>query len=245
MEKAPDAFRTIGEVSDLLETPSHVLRFWESRFPQIKPVKRTGGRRYYRPTDVALLAGLRILLHDQGMTIKGVQKILREEGLRHVCALGDQSLGLSDGADMATQSPTSPPALDTVLDEIVALQPAAPAPCAPVVQLSAARAVVQPDFFASLPDETPSAVTQEKTHPHAVAAGDTQDGPAVSAPQKAPPRALPDVPTDPAPQDVSPPLATRLRVGGLTSAPDARLALLRDRLVGLRNRMSVEAAHRS
>jgi DNA-binding transcriptional MerR regulator len=87
MEKSPDAFRTISEVADQLETPAHVLRFWESRFPQIKPVKRAGGRRYYRPTDVALLQGIRKLLHDEGMTIRGVQKILREQGVRHVASL--------------------------------------------------------------------------------------------------------------------------------------------------------------
>ena len=94
MDKSPDAFRTISEVAEALETPAHVLRFWESRFPQIKPVKRAGGRRYYRPVDVALLAGIRHLLHDEGMTIRGVQKILREQGVRHVAALvphGDMS----------------------------------------------------------------------------------------------------------------------------------------------------------
>ena len=87
MDKSPDAFRTISEVADALETPAHVLRFWESRFPQIKPIKRAGGRRYYRPADVALLSGIRHLLHDQGMTIRGVQKILREQGVRHVATM--------------------------------------------------------------------------------------------------------------------------------------------------------------
>ncbi|MGB2894120.1 MAG: MerR family transcriptional regulator, partial [Albidovulum sp.] len=87
MEKSAEAFRTISEVSDLLDTPAHVLRFWESRFAQVKPVKRAGGRRYYRPSDVALLGGIRKLLHDDGMTIRGVQKILREQGVRHVAAL--------------------------------------------------------------------------------------------------------------------------------------------------------------
>jgi resuscitation-promoting factor RpfA len=106
MEKSPDAFRTISEVADLLETPAHVLRFWESRFPQIRPVKRAGGRRYYRPADIALLAGIRHLLHEQGMTIRGVQKLLREQGVRHVSALGGTATGLAfegtvlpDGAD--------------------------------------------------------------------------------------------------------------------------------------------------
>lgn len=87
MDKSPEAFRTISEVAEYLETPAHVLRFWESRFPQIRPVKRAGGRRYYRPGDVALIAGIRKLLHEDGMTIRGVQKILREQGVRHVAAL--------------------------------------------------------------------------------------------------------------------------------------------------------------
>ncbi|WP_246032865.1 MerR family transcriptional regulator [Falsirhodobacter xinxiangensis] len=88
MEKSAEAFRTISEVADILQTPAHVLRFWESRFLQIKPVKRAGGRRYYRPSDIALLSGIRRLLHDDGMTIRGVQKILREQGVRHVASLG-------------------------------------------------------------------------------------------------------------------------------------------------------------
>ncbi len=93
MSKSREAFRTISEVSDWLETPAHVLRFWESKFTQVKPVKRAGGRRYYRPEDMALLGGIKILLHEQGMTIKGVQKMLREKGSRHVAALGPQPPG--------------------------------------------------------------------------------------------------------------------------------------------------------
>lgn len=89
MEKSRDAFRTISEVADLLGTPAHVLRFWESRFPQIRPVKRAGGRRYYRPSDVALLSGIKRLLHGDGLTIRGVQKVLRENGIRHVMALAE------------------------------------------------------------------------------------------------------------------------------------------------------------
>ncbi len=88
MAKSADAFRTISEVADWLDTPAHVLRFWESKFTQIKPVKRAGGRRYYRPEDMDLLGGIKALLHDQGMTIKGVQKLLREQGIRHVAGFG-------------------------------------------------------------------------------------------------------------------------------------------------------------
>lgn len=93
MEKSPEAFRTISEVADFLDTPAHVLRFWESRFPQIRPVKRAGGRRYYRPADVALLSGIKRLLHDEGMTIRGVQKILREQGIRYVASLSSVAEG--------------------------------------------------------------------------------------------------------------------------------------------------------
>jgi DNA-binding transcriptional MerR regulator len=86
--KSPEAFRTISEVSTELDVPQHVLRFWEGRFAQIKPVKRAGGRRYYRPEDVDLLRGIRALLYREGFTIKGVQKVLRDRGLRHVAELG-------------------------------------------------------------------------------------------------------------------------------------------------------------
>jgi DNA-binding transcriptional MerR regulator len=80
LDKAPDAFRTISEVADEIDVPQHVLRFWESRFAQIRPMKRGGGRRYYRPDDVDLLRGVRHLLYGEGYTIRGVQRILRDEG---------------------------------------------------------------------------------------------------------------------------------------------------------------------
>lgn len=88
MSKAAEAFRTISEVAGELEVPKHVLRFWEAKFPQIRPMKRGGGRRYYRPEDMELLRGIRHLLHAQGYTIKGVQKILREQGIDEVKVLG-------------------------------------------------------------------------------------------------------------------------------------------------------------
>jgi len=84
LEKAPDAFRTISEVADEIDVPQHVLRFWESRFAQIRPMKRGGGRRYYRPDDVDLLRGVRHLLYGEGYTIRGVQRILRDEGTAFV-----------------------------------------------------------------------------------------------------------------------------------------------------------------
>ncbi|MDE0391456.1 MAG: MerR family transcriptional regulator [Rhodospirillales bacterium] len=84
--KSPDAFRTIGEVSEALAVPQHVLRFWETKFPQIRPLKRGGGRRYYRPEDVALLRHIRHLLHSEGYTVRGVQKLLRERASRPAAA---------------------------------------------------------------------------------------------------------------------------------------------------------------
>jgi len=88
LDKSPDAFRTISEVAEDLDLPQHVLRFWETRFTQIKPLKRGGGRRYYRPDDVDLLRGIRHFLYGEGYTIRGVQRILKEEGVRFVQAVG-------------------------------------------------------------------------------------------------------------------------------------------------------------
>lgn len=93
VDKGPEAFRTISEVAEDLDLPQHVLRFWETRFSQIKPLKRGGGRRYYRPDDVSLLRGIRHLLYGEGYTIKGVQRILREQGPRHVMALWQEGGG--------------------------------------------------------------------------------------------------------------------------------------------------------
>src|SRR5471030_1777618 len=104
MDKSPDAFRTISEAAEDLDLPQHVLRFWETRFPQIKPLKRGGGRRYYRPDDVELLRVIRQLLYGEGYTIKGVQKLFKEQGARAVAAakspsLADRSSLEGSGAD--------------------------------------------------------------------------------------------------------------------------------------------------
>lgn len=107
MDKSPDAFRTISEVSEDLDLPQHVLRFWETRFAQIKPLKRGGGRRYYRPDDVELLRGIRHLLYGEGYTIKGVQRILKEEGLRYVQTIWKQPLGTAV-PDPSAASPPGP-----------------------------------------------------------------------------------------------------------------------------------------
>ena len=87
MTKSADAFRTISEVAEWLDTETHVLRFWESKFSQIKPVKRAGGRRYYRPKDMLIIGGIKKLLHEDGLTIKGTQRIIKDKGLNYVSNL--------------------------------------------------------------------------------------------------------------------------------------------------------------
>ena len=101
VDKAPDAFRTISEVADELDIPQHVLRFWESRFPQIKPMKRAGGRRYYRPEDVDLLRGIKHLLYAEGYTIRGAQGILRDKGQKFVQSVWQP--GAAEAADEQTR----------------------------------------------------------------------------------------------------------------------------------------------
>jgi DNA-binding transcriptional MerR regulator len=163
MDKSPDAFRTISEVADHLDTPAHVLRFWESRFPQIKPVKRAGGRRYYRPTDVALLEGIKRLLHDEGLTIRGVQKILREQGIRHVAGLVEEpspeqvalqvALGDLDPVEtVAMDPPAAQEAQVTVLQDALArMRPEVATPAEPA----------QAEMFVARPD--PDAIPEGPT----------------------------------------------------------------------------------
>jgi DNA-binding transcriptional MerR regulator len=110
LDKAPDAFRTISEVADDLDIPQHVLRFWETRFTQIKPMKRSGGRRDYRPDDVDLLRGIRRLLYGEGYTIRGVQRILKENGIKAV-------QGLVDGTAAPAFAAEATPKRRAVVDE--------------------------------------------------------------------------------------------------------------------------------
>ena len=103
--KAPDAFRTISEVAGELELPQHVLRFWETRFSQIKPMKRGGGRRYYRPEDIDLLRGIRLLLYGEGFTIRGVQRLLKEKGIGFVVSVGQTGSVQTVTADENDEAP--------------------------------------------------------------------------------------------------------------------------------------------
>jgi DNA-binding transcriptional MerR regulator len=121
LEKARDAFRTISEVADDLDLPQHVLRFWESRFAQLKPMKRGGGRRYYRPEDVDLLRGIRFLLYGEGYTIRGVQRILREQGIRFVQSVWQEGAAKvllsppSDDADDDEEENSAPQLLGALI----------------------------------------------------------------------------------------------------------------------------------
>jgi DNA-binding transcriptional MerR regulator len=138
MDKSPEAFRTISEVAELLETPAHVLRFWETRFSQIKPVKRAGGRRYYRPSDVALLGGIRKLLHDDGMTIRGVQQILRDQGIKAVSGMASAMPTLADEPAEPVIEVAAEAAPTAIPDNVVALTDWLPQPerTEPVVEVA-------------------------------------------------------------------------------------------------------------
>ena len=122
MTKGPDAFRTISEASDELGVPQHVLRFWETRFSFIRPMKRAGGRRFYRPHDIAILRGVRRLLHDDGMSIKGVQQLHREAGVRRLVAAGE---GVVAPPKVTAPEPTpmAPPAAPVAPTESIVQAP--------------------------------------------------------------------------------------------------------------------------
>lgn len=139
-DKAPEAFRTISEVAEQLDVPQHVLRFWETRFSQIRPMKRGGGRRYYRPADVDLLKGIRTLLYGEGYTIRGAQKILKDNGIAHVIAIGRGEVEVDPAEETvkaARKSTTKPP--EAKADTTVAKAPAEPGEVKIVHELTPAQ----------------------------------------------------------------------------------------------------------
>jgi DNA-binding transcriptional MerR regulator len=221
MEKSAEAFRTISEVSELLQTPAHVLRFWESRFSQVKPVKRAGGRRYYRPADLALLGGIKRLLHDDGMTIRGVQKVLREQGVRHVAALSPVDLDAEGDADQ--------PAPMAVIEDTPA-----PEDSATIHSFPAAERPVEP---AAEPtgDHWPESPPPDTAGPGDALLPDPDDSPeeeAAEAPQ------MYDTPATTG--DMPPPAATLLRAMDALRARDKRdeLTSVYRRLRELRERVA-------
>jgi len=151
MAKSADAFRTISEVSDWLDTPAHVLRFWESRFSQIKPVKRAGGRRYYRPRDMQLLGGIKQLLHEDGLTVKGVQKILKEKGVRYVSSLSAEVTDPDSPKEAAVQATTPAPAIPRPA-EPAQTPPAAPQAAEPAPEREEAPGPIPSELAQGAPD---------------------------------------------------------------------------------------------
>lgn len=210
VRKSAEAFRTISEVADLLGTPAHVLRFWESRFTQVKPVKRAGGRRYYRPGDVALLDGIRKLLHEDGITIRGVQKILKENGVKHVSALS--SMDAAEPQDPAKQAPEPPRA----------------------PKRSARKRLEEAPAETDSPELPFDNIVSLSPAPHPSKDGEGQTAPpAPAAEQTAAPPSRGSMPPEAAPRsDDATPLSARLR-----SVPKARLAQDRDQLAQIYTRL--------
>jgi DNA-binding transcriptional MerR regulator len=218
MTKAADAFRTISEVAEALNTPAHVLRFWESKFTQVKPVKLAGGRRYYRPSDIALLAGIKALLHERGLTIRGVQKILREDGVKHVAA----------------QATTAAPALPEPgpVVGIVAPEPARP-PRKPVIVRfpEAVPATAKPAAAPQEPAASAAAASLDDIAPMLFEALPQQHAQTAPAPQRA---------TETPAAAAITLWSERLRRLTATADPDALLRL-QSRAQALRNRLAEQA----
>ncbi|GAA6149085.1 MerR family transcriptional regulator [Pseudooceanicola nitratireducens] len=202
MAKSADAFRTISEVSEWLDTPAHVLRFWESKFSQVKPVKRAGGRRYYRPSDMELLGGIKRLLHEDGMTIKGVQKMLREKGVAHVSDMSQPldavTAAVRDAMDPKAKAQAETPVARTP-DQPAEEQPA---PAAEAVEPPAVEDhTVPPEITETVQDDTIEAPRAEDTPaldldlPVADTASETVGDPVAQKPDEAAAEAA----TDPAP----------------------------------------------
>ena len=246
VEKSPEAFRTISEVADWLGVPAHVLRFWESKFPQVKPVKRAGGRRYFRPSDMRLLGGIRVLLHDDGMTIKAVQKKLSEEGVAGVAELSPPYAAADGAADArpgagrrngagAETAPQAPPQTPTASRKRRIRTRICPRPSRMIPTRSRRTTRRRPRRrprrpttrwrMPQRPDDAP---------PEAHAAPETAEPEAPSAPPAAPALPpLPDLPDDP-PDDMAADPGTLSRLAALSHpvprARAERLATLAARL---------------
>ena len=246
MAKSPDAFRTISEVADWIGVHAHVLRFWESKFSQVKPVKRAGGRRYYRPSDMQLLSGIKKLLHDDGMTIKGVQKVLREQGVAAVAAMsrpledapdGDQTATAEgeqvqeDAPEVIAETPTEEEAIPD--DAVIQLPPRRKRPNA--------AASAQMDMF-----EAPTSSAEDAAEPEPVpsaAPEEAAEEPAPSAPPE-PPKAAPPPPVRPRSRPLPPagtPVLDALKQLEPGQVAPIKIRAIHDQLVALRARMDPQA----
>ncbi|WP_245823319.1 MerR family transcriptional regulator [Antarctobacter heliothermus] len=242
MPKSRDAFRTISEVADWLETPAHVLRFWESKFSQVKPVKRAGGRRYYRPADMELLGGIKKLLHDDGMTIKGVQKVLREQGVRHVSSLAAQSADEDEtvNGDLIEDAPYAEVPLNDTEGEVVAFPseavvprvdaPPAPQPIAlepepeepgPEEPVAMSEPPIETDLPVAEPDDNqPDIEDEDDVAPDRVAM--TAPVPEIETPGGTDPTKVDDIaPMDPSPDDRESPVSAAPESAPMDPMPEA------------------------
>lgn len=233
MSKSPDAFRTITEVAEWLGIQAHVLRFWESKFNQVKPVKRAGGRRYYRPADMLLVGGIKTLLHDDGLTIKGVQKIIKEQGITHVSSL---SQSLDDHAETILLDGAA-----THEDTVVSFTRAAADSAEPEPDIDEAISARATEVAPAIApeEETPEPRVEEPDSPANPPAMAEPEAP--SAPEAADPIPAPQIPRidipDPLPADqitVSPGALTRLtNPGAIHSSHIAELSEAREQLAAL------------
>ena len=241
MAKSRDAFRTISEVSEVLDTPAHVLRFWESKFKQIKPVKRAGGRRYYRPDDLALLAAIKDLLHMQGHSIKNAQKMIRDAGVKQVVADGHALLGHDQDSetakfDIATTAAATPKPVPTATadqSDLFAGQPdAVPAPEPLRVEITGIRAVPDPVVDDADADDDANIFAADETEQEVTAA------PAPEVKSAAP--IARDLPPPPQKRESMPPRLLAALVSAdiaKTKLNAAKIAPLYSRLAALRDEL--------
>lgn len=247
-EKSRDAFRTISEVADWLDVPTHVLRFWESRFSQIKPVKRAGGRRYYRPSDMRVIGGVKVLLHDQGMTIRGVQKLFREEGIKHVSGYAPRLFGADEDAEkphlneeaLAKAAIPAAPARSTY-DAAPDPDPAPPAETLDESEADDAPAPVAEPQAEDTPAEAPVLFRRSRQEPEVEAPVAAEEVPEAPAPPSIPETPnVPDVdPADDADNYArAPGAAARLKLAPEATllAHKALLAAAAERLRAMANR---------
>ncbi|MGY6705144.1 MerR family transcriptional regulator [Roseinatronobacter sp.] len=251
MRKAPEAFRTISETAEALETPAHVLRFWESKFTQVKPVKRAGGRRYYRRADIDLLSGIKELLHEQGMTIRGVQKLLQEKGVRHVAGLAPvKDMTLDDTPTVNAQAAPTPPARFTIVqphqtqDNVVPDSANMTAPADSSITQPPPSQLPEPARIRAADAAEPDVTPQQATEP----AAQVPDAPAPDVtpdltPPSQPEPATRTADTSPRGRQTSIRLAHDMRRRApLATRPDAaRIAPLAARLEQLLARMTAQA----
>ncbi len=223
--KSAEAFRTISEVAIELDVPQHVLRFWESRFVQIRPVKRAGGRRYYRPEDIDLLKGIRALLYADGLTIRGVQKVLKERGLRHVADLGRGAMRASEPAPPQVQ----------VIEKIVYVEKPMPAPSPKKPRATHLRAVTMDLPFFDSPPPSREFPVLDRAPPAPVLEPLPEAAPEQVSQQW--PEQLTEQVSEQSPETLPEPVPESPEENGLAAEDMERLEELLDELYGLKARL--------